>query len=194
MKPCVSTDLYGGRPRVPTASRSEEWNQPRCWSEPSRYMSAGQRRSGRVSSTAAWLQPESTQTSRMSVSFRNSAPPPVAEDGGHVLDDALVEEQPRARAAVERHDRHAPYALAREHPIRPVGDHVVETLRAPGRDPADEVPDGVERLVPEPVLVERDEPLLGRPEERRVLAAPAVGIFVRESYRAHKGAHSLEVL
>jgi hypothetical protein len=35
-KPWVSTALYGARPRVPQLSKSEDWNQPRCWSEPSR--------------------------------------------------------------------------------------------------------------------------------------------------------------
>ena len=38
------------------------------------YISAGQRSSGRVSSTAAWLQPESNHTSRMSVSLRKRSP------------------------------------------------------------------------------------------------------------------------
>ena len=37
-KPCVSTTSKGARPRVPHNSSSEDWNQPRCWSEPSRYM------------------------------------------------------------------------------------------------------------------------------------------------------------
>ena len=37
-KPCVSTTSKGARPRVPELSISDEWNQPRCWSEPSRYM------------------------------------------------------------------------------------------------------------------------------------------------------------
>ena len=36
VKPWVSTALYGARPRVPQLSSSEDWNQPRCWSEPSR--------------------------------------------------------------------------------------------------------------------------------------------------------------
>jgi hypothetical protein len=31
--------LVGRAPRVPQDSSSEEWNQPRCWSEPSRYRS-----------------------------------------------------------------------------------------------------------------------------------------------------------
>ena len=116
--------------------------------------------------------------------------PPVAEDLRHVLDDALVEEQRPARAAVERHDRHAPDALAREHPVGPVGDHVEEPVRAPRRDPAHVVPDGVQRLCPEPVLVERDEPLLGRPEQRGVLAPPAVRVLVAERDLRDEGADS----
>ena len=35
-KPWVRTASYGARPRVPQLSNSEDWNQPRCWSEPSR--------------------------------------------------------------------------------------------------------------------------------------------------------------
>ena len=35
-KPWVSTASNGARPRVPHASSSDDWNQPRCWSEPSR--------------------------------------------------------------------------------------------------------------------------------------------------------------
>ena len=35
-KPSVSTALNGAAPRVPTASSNDDWNQPRCWSEPSR--------------------------------------------------------------------------------------------------------------------------------------------------------------
>src|SRR5208337_4121943 len=65
-KPWVSTALKGATPRVPTASSNDEWNQPRCWSEPSKYKSAGQGRP-RFSSTKAWVQPDSNQTSTMSV-------------------------------------------------------------------------------------------------------------------------------
>ncbi len=32
VKPCVSTAANGARPRVPQLSRSDDWNQPRCWS------------------------------------------------------------------------------------------------------------------------------------------------------------------
>ena len=35
-KPWVRTVSKGARPRVPQLSSSELWNQPRCWSEPSR--------------------------------------------------------------------------------------------------------------------------------------------------------------
>src|SRR5258707_15506219 len=60
-KPCVKTASYGARPRVPHDSISEELNQPRCWSEPSRYSEAGHLSSGRCSRTKAWLDPESKQ-------------------------------------------------------------------------------------------------------------------------------------
>ncbi len=35
--PAVATCEYGARPRRATEVSSEEWNQPRCWSPPSRY-------------------------------------------------------------------------------------------------------------------------------------------------------------
>src|SRR5215207_1934103 len=60
--PCVSTSRNGGRPRVASPTSSELWNQPRCWSLPSRYRSAGQVSSGRKGNTASWLDPESNQT------------------------------------------------------------------------------------------------------------------------------------
>ena len=36
VKPWVSTWRYGAWPFTATLVRIEEWNQPRCWSEPSR--------------------------------------------------------------------------------------------------------------------------------------------------------------
>ena len=63
--PCVRTARNGGAPRVPRPTSSELWNQPRCWSLPSRYRSAGHVSSGRNGRTASWLEPESNQTSRM---------------------------------------------------------------------------------------------------------------------------------
>ena len=52
-KPCVSTCLNGGLPVAPRLGSSESWNQPRCWSEPSRYRSAGNFRYERHCSTAS---------------------------------------------------------------------------------------------------------------------------------------------
>src|SRR6059036_124780 len=55
--------------------------------------------------------------------------------------------------------------------------HVEDALLTPGRDPAHVVPDGAERALAQAVLVERDEPLLGRAEQRRVLAAQQCGLL-----------------
>src|SRR6185437_16533372 len=80
-KPCVSTASYGARPRVPQLSSNDEWNQPRCWSEPSRYITVSLPPSilrlipasvGKCfgsSSTKACVEPESNQTSRISSTF-----------------------------------------------------------------------------------------------------------------------------
>src|SRR5438132_1438607 len=84
-KPCVSTTSKGARARVPQDSSSEDWNQPRCWSEPSRYMTvsgppsrlrlipASEGKCAGSSKTKAWVEPESHQTSRMSSTFCQSS-------------------------------------------------------------------------------------------------------------------------
>src|SRR4030095_749416 len=41
VKPCVKSALYGGTPFSMQETSSDEWNQPRCWSEPSRERAAG---------------------------------------------------------------------------------------------------------------------------------------------------------
>ena len=69
VKPWVSTPLYGAWPFCATDVSSELWNQPRCWSEPSRYRSAGVRISGNSCDTQWCDTPESTHTSMMSVTF-----------------------------------------------------------------------------------------------------------------------------
>ena len=53
----------------------ELWNQPRCWSEPSRYISAGKWSTSRFLHTLVWLTPDSHHTSRMSFSGSRSATP-----------------------------------------------------------------------------------------------------------------------
>ena len=82
-----------------------------------------------------------------------------------------------APLAVEDRDRHAPGPLAREAPVGPVLDHVVDAVAPPVRDPADPV-DLPERGRPQAALVEREEPLVGRAEDHRVVAAPAVRVAV----------------
>src|SRR5690606_8016412 len=77
-KPWVSSALYGGRPYSMQPVSSDEWNQPRCWSEPSRYRSAGHASSSACEPLTAWswppstvacVVPESNQTSSVSRFF-----------------------------------------------------------------------------------------------------------------------------
>src|SRR5690606_39526982 len=70
-KPCVSSDLYGGTPLSIEEVSSDEWNQPRCWSLPSRYMSAGKVDCDACEprSTVSCVVPESNQTSSVSRFF-----------------------------------------------------------------------------------------------------------------------------
>ena len=58
----------------------DDWNQPRCWSEPSRYISAGKRRPSpsRCFSTEVCDTPLSHHTSRMSFSGTSSEEPQVS--------------------------------------------------------------------------------------------------------------------
>src|SRR5699024_5389095 len=70
--PCESNILYGEIPLVATEVVIEELNQPRYWSLPSRYKSAGYESSGRSSNTPRCDDPESNQTSMISVSFVNT--------------------------------------------------------------------------------------------------------------------------
>src|SRR5262245_49804263 len=70
VKPCVSTPLYGAREYNASDINNEEWNQPRCWSEPSRYNSTGGcTSSGCVLCTHSCDRPESAQTSMTSTTL-----------------------------------------------------------------------------------------------------------------------------
>src|SRR5688572_18374908 len=81
MNPCVSTVRYGGAP-LPASERSnDDWNQPRCWSEPSRYISTwnglspAPRNSLRCAVTERDDEPESIHTSSVSLDFAVASAP-----------------------------------------------------------------------------------------------------------------------
>ncbi len=140
---------------------ASDWNQPRYWSVPSRYMSAGQVSSGRSASTASWLEPESNHTSRMSRSRSKLVPLAArARQAGRdeVLSRAARTRRRRCRCsntraacstisgvrigfaagrAGERGNRHAPRALPRNAPVRPGGEHACHPLAAPLGNPRD---------------------------------------------------------
>ena len=172
-------------------------------------MSAGQVSSGRNGSTASWLDPESNQTSRMSRSRSNAAPPHDGQRSPSGMNSSIgrsyhasapyssnttaarstsaaVEHRFAALRAVDGRDRHTPRALPRDAPVGPVRQHVEDPVAAPGRNPlrrrgrsrqrglAQRAP---ARLPPTRLAVHPDEPLRGRQEDDRVVAAPAVRVL-----------------
>ena len=152
-----------------SSSSSEEWNQPRCWSVPSRYitvslppstlrlMPASCGKCTGSSSTKACVEPESNQTSQMSSTFFQPVVGELAEEalaravlvpgvgalGLEGLDDAHVdfrvfENLDRAVGLFldEHGDRHAPGALARDHPVGARLDHAGDAVFARRRAPS----------------------------------------------------------
>ena len=105
----------------------------------------------------------------------------ATEDLRHVLDNLGVEQILPAFRAAERRNRHAPDALARQAPVGARLDHAADAVLAPGRDPL-RLRDLGQRAVAQRRLVggvaETGEPLLGRAEDDRVVAAPAVRVLV----------------
>src|SRR5262249_56213725 len=99
--------------------------------------------------------------------------PALTEERSDVLDDALLEQEGVAARAVERDDRHAPDALARDDPLQPVGHHVVDAVLAPRRDPLDVPLDRLERVGAKAPLVDVDEPPPRRPHHFPALPPPA---------------------
>ena len=82
----------------------------------------------------------------------------------------------------EDRDRHAPSALARDNPIRPIGDHAGDAVFPRGRIPFRQG-DLVERDLaqgPGAVdrLIERDKPLRRIAEDDRLFGAPGMRILV----------------
>ncbi|MGX0965828.1 hypothetical protein AB7M63_006277 [Bradyrhizobium japonicum] len=158
------------------------------------------------------MEPESNQTSQISSTFLQSS---LARDprkafagavhvpgvgaffhegfGDALVDDLVLQDLGRAVAllAHEHGDRHAPGALARDHPVRTIGDHAVDAVLARRRHPLrdrDRVQRaGAQRVallrmaVIADVLVHRDEPLRRVAEDHRLLRAPRMRILVLEA-------------
>jgi len=80
--------------------------------------------------------------------------------------------------AGEDRDGHAPGALTRDAPVGAVGDHRTDAVHRPLGIPGDLV-DLVQRPLAQTRGVHGDEPLVGRPEDDRLMATPAMGIAVR---------------
>src|SRR5882724_13424059 len=98
----------------------------------------------------------------------------------------------RTASVAEKHDdRHAPEALARDAPVRAFLNHFVDALFAPARNPLD-VGNLGERFRAQRFLavdrmtsrtgkrnrIHADEPLLGSPENHRIVATPAMRVAV----------------
>ena len=132
----------------------------------------------RSSSTKAWVEPESNQTSQMSSTFfqsslaseprkrsrapsmyQASAPSSIEGLGDALVDDLVLQDLGGAVAllAHEHRDRHAPGALARDHPVGLAVDHAVDAVLA--------------RLAA-PIASPRSRAARGRAACRRALALP----------------------
>ena len=110
-----------------------------------------------------------------------------------LLTRGIVEDLDRAVGLVahEDRDRHAPGALARDHPVGPALDHAGDAVLRLRRHPARDR-DGGERALPQRVawlapcrrrrdgLIHRDEPLRRVAEDHRLLRAPGMRILVLE--------------
>ena len=85
----------------------------------------------------------------------------LLEHRRRLLDERRRHDRLAARRAVDRRNRHAPGALARDAPVGAVRDHVVDAVVAPGRDPLHVVIDCIERRLaqgPSPLFSGSSEP------------------------------------
>ena len=168
VKPWVSTTSNGARPRVPQLSSSEDWNQPRCWSEPSRYitvslppstlrlMPAKPRKVHGVFQHEgvgrAGIEPDVADVvdllpflvgERAEEALARAVHVPgigafLLERIGDALVDGVVLQDfggAIGLLAHEHRDRHAPGALARDHPVRLAVDHAVDAVLRPTAAP-----------------------------------------------------------
>ena len=84
-------------------------------------------------------------------------------------------------------------ALAADAPVGAERDHGLDPRLPPGRKPFHLV-DRLERPAAKVVVIDGDEPLLGRPEDHRFLASPAVRIAVHQRHLVEQVARLLQVL
>src|SRR5882762_4350870 len=87
--------------------------------------------------------------------------------------------------AIKNYERHAPESLSRDTPVRPLGNHGVNSFGAPFRRPFHfgnfrerARPDGASSITP--LAIQIDKPLLGGTEDHRIVAPPAMRIAMRE--------------
>ena len=117
------------------------------------------------------------------------------EPANHLAQRPNILQPGAAFVAIEDHQRHAPHALPRNTPVWAMRDHLVNAFAAPFRRPF-HFRDFVQRQLPQRLglrggnrgapIVELNEPLLGGPEDHRIVAAPAVRIAVLQLALGHK--------
>ena len=104
----------------------------------------------------------------------------LLDECGDGADDARVEERIAGRV-VERRDRYAPRALARDAPVGAGFHRAFDAVLAPVGNPEDAVDlgeGGLAKSFPLTLVVDLDEPLIHRAEDHGRLAAPAVRVAV----------------
>ena len=110
-----------------------------------------------------------------------------AEQVAEMADRLGRQELGAAGRAAEGRDRHAPGPLPADAPVGAERDHRLDPRLAPAGQPADLV-DRLEGPAAQVVVVHADEPLLGRPEDHRLLASPAVRVAVHQRQLVDTGA------
>src|SRR5947208_3610634 len=101
----------------------------------------------------------------------------LAEEIYDTVQDSAVGQRRAALIAIEDYDGHAPHALARDAPVGPLRNHVVDAVFAPCRKPL-HISNRLQGVRTQVVPIHADEPLLRRTEDGRFVAAPAVRIAV----------------
>src|SRR5574337_710612 len=114
----------------------------------------------------------------------------------------LVRQQVAAMRTAEGDDRDPPGPLPRDTPVGAVRDHSADWVLAPRGNPSDlfDLRQGLgaqsglpAALIRQDSGVHRDEPLLRRPEDRRMFAPPAMGIGVFDAYLRQQQAAALKL-